>query len=85
MAVASNPESSENKSPTTGCISMTVQSVQQIGQPCDSSESYIHNFGVNSHLIKVSAGHVASMGVSGFRCENTPFGWQKALREPRHC
>ena len=39
---------------------------------------FIHNFSANSHLIKVHVGHVASMGVPGFRCENTPFGWQKA-------
>ena len=40
----------------------------------------IHNFSVNSHLIKVSASCAASMGVPGFRYENTPFGWQKAPR-----
>ena len=38
----------------------------------------IDNFGVNS-----SAGRFASMGVPGFRCETTPFGWQSSGRKHR--
>ena len=44
------------------------------------SPDIIHDFGVNSHLIKVSTGRVASMGMPSFECENTSFGWQKTPR-----
>ena len=36
---------------------------------------HIHNLDANSHLIEVSMGHVASIGVLSFTiCEYTPFG-----------